>query len=329
MTDFTHQPLIASVLQQAWERREFLLHYQPQIDLRTGAIVGVEALLRWQRPGYGLRLPQDFVGLAESTGLIVELGQWILREACRQNREWQGQGLPWVRVAVNASALQLSAALEQTVRRTLEETGLPPKYLELELTESVAFSDPLAMAMLGEIARLGVSVGVDDFGTGYACLAHLQCCPVTALKIDRRFVDRVSDDPKSHAIVQAVIALGHALDMRVVAEGVEHADDLDVLRLLNCDEAQGFLFAQAMPANALAALLAQRTTFAVSTRDTGLISCSVCCQDIPLSAALTPEGAGYVEHFCGLECFQRFAMRDESKAVSTPSFREDATKDPP
>ena len=242
-------------LREAWKRREFLLHYQPQVDLRTGSTTGAEALLRWLHPSRGLLLPGTLLPIAEGAGLIAELGEWALREACRQNRAWQKNGLGPIKVAVNVSALQLGPAFGETVRRALEEARLDPKHLELELTESVMFDDPGIFAMLGELRRTGVGFAIDDFGTGYSCLAHLKCCPITKLKVDKSFVDQLADDQRNRAIVQAVISLGHALGLRVVAEGLESAASLAVLRSLDCDEGQGVLFAKAMPAKELAAFL--------------------------------------------------------------------------
>jgi EAL domain-containing protein (putative c-di-GMP-specific phosphodiesterase class I) len=265
--------------------------------------------------------PSGFIALAESSGLIGELGDWVLGEACRQNREWQTLGLPPIRVAVNVSALQLGSGFAETVRKSLERARLSPVHLELELTESLAFGEPNVLAMLGELTRLGIGLAIDDFGTGYSCLSHLKCCPVTAIKIDRQFVERLADDGHNRAIVQAIIGLAHALDMRVIAEGPEHVADVIALRQFDCDEAQGFWFAQPMPAAALARFLGQRRRFAMDNADTPLVSCCVCCKEIPLSAALTPEGAEYIGHFCGTECLQRFSTRAEHEAaLATPSL---------
>lgn len=244
-----------------------MLHYQPQIDLRTGAIVGAEALVRWFRPGHGLFPPAGLIAVAESSGLIVELGDWVLGEACRQNREWQTLGLLPIRVAVNVSALQLGPGFEATVRRTLERTGLSPVHLELELTESLAFGEPRVLALLGELTRLGIGLAIDDFGTGYSCLSHLKCCPLTAIKVDRQFVERLAEDGHNRAIVRAIVELAHALGMRVIAEGPERVKDVIALRQFDCDEAQGFWFAKPMPAIELARFLGQRRKFAMDNPD--------------------------------------------------------------
>lgn len=246
-------------LRHALERNELLLQYQPQVDLRNQRIVGVEALVRWRHPELGMISPVQFVPLAEETGLIVPIGQWVLREACRQNKAWQDAGLPPVRMAVNLSAVQFTQPrLLEDVRSALGETGLEPRWFELELTESVLMQDARrASGILERLAQAGVHLAIDDFGTGYSSLAYLKRFPIDALKIDRSFIMNSTMDRDDAAIVTSIVLLGHSLKLRVVAEGVEQASQLAFLRALLCDEAQGYLFSRPVGAQECAALLAK------------------------------------------------------------------------
>jgi EAL domain-containing protein (putative c-di-GMP-specific phosphodiesterase class I) len=241
---------IESALRNALERNEFVLHYQPQVDLASGQIVGMEALIRWQHPEMGMVAPSRFIGVAEETGLIVQIGAWVMREACLQNRAWQQDGLGKLRVAVNLSARQFGAAsLIEEIRNVLAETALPADCLEIELTESLFMSDvTLAVDLLHAMKSLGVNLSIDDFGTGYSSLSYLSRFPIDVLKIDRSFVAEITRDSNDAAIVASIIALAHNLKLAVIAEGVETEDQLDYLRRHGCDEMQGYYFSRPLPA---------------------------------------------------------------------------------
>jgi diguanylate cyclase len=237
-------------LYRALDRDELRLLYQPQVGCADGVLSGVEALVRWEHPTRGLIGPQEFVPLAEETGLIMPIGAWVLEEACRQGRAWRAEDpdAP-LTVSVNLSVLQLTQPnLVEAVTRVLEETGLSPQALCLEVTETTMMRDPAAtLATLVALKRLGVEVGIDDFGTGYSSLGYLSRMPLDQLKIDRQFVVGLQD-PDNARIVSALIGLSHALGLEVVAEGVESPDHVRALRALGCDVAQGYLFAKALPA---------------------------------------------------------------------------------
>jgi len=228
-------------LRGALERNEFVLNYQPQVSLRSGRIVGAEALLRWQRPGGEYLTPDDFIELAEDTGLIVPLGEWVLRTACSQNKLWQLAGLPPLHVGVNLSARQFQQqSLIRSIAIILEETGLDPRYLDLELTESTIMKNSEeATETLIELKSKGIQISIDDFGTGYSSLSRLKRFPITALKIDQSFVHDCMTDPDDAAIVAAIISLAHSMKLRVIAEGVETKGQLEFLRSLKCDAVQG------------------------------------------------------------------------------------------
>lgn len=244
-------------LRHALERGEFLLHYQPKVDLTTGQIVGMEALVRWKSPEIGMVSPAEFIPLAEETGLIVPMGEWILRTACAQNKAWQQKGLPFVRMGVNLSVRQLQRQnLIGTVAHVLNETGLDPNYLELELTESIIMkSNESTMAELRELNLGGIEISIDDFGTGYSSLSYLKRLPIDTLKIDKSFVQEVTTDPDDAAIVAAIITMAHTLKLKVVAEAVETVEQLAFLRELKCDQMQGYLFSKPLPAEEITRLL--------------------------------------------------------------------------
>lgn len=244
-------------LRQALERGEFLLHYQPQADVRTGECVGMEALVRWNHPEQGMVSPGEFIPLAEETGLIVPLGEWVLREACRQNRAWQEAGLHPARVAVNISARQFRQRdLFEVVTRVLEETGLAPRHLELELTEGMVMNDPeRVIETMTRLKELGVHLALDDFGTGYSSLVYLKRFPIDRIKIDRSFVCEITEDPDDAAIALTVISMAHSLGLKVIAEGVETAAHLEFLRKHECDEIQGYYLARPAPAHEAARML--------------------------------------------------------------------------
>ena len=258
MNDFAVQrQSIEAGLRRALARQEFVLHYQPKINFHSGAIVGVEALIRWQHPELGLLPPAKFISIAEDCGLILPIGRWVLLEACRQTKAWQTAGLAPITVAVNTSALELHAKdFLENVRATLDDTGLAPRYLELELTESVLMRDAESTGvLLHALTDLGVKLAVDDFGTGYSSLSYLRRFPIDTLKIDQSFVNQITSNPDDAAIVSAVISMGKSLKQRVIAEGVETAEQYDFLLIQNCDEGQGFYFSKAVNAEAFAELL--------------------------------------------------------------------------
>ncbi len=242
-------------LRHAVDNEEFLIHYQPRVEIDSLQIIGVEALVRWQHPELGLISPAEFIPLAEETGLILPLGEWVLRTACRQNRKWQDKGFPAISVGVNISAGQFQQQdLAETVIRILNEVGLAPGYLELELTESSIMSN-VAVDVLTGLKRQGVTVSVDDFGTGFSSLSYLKRLPINSLKIDQSFVRDLTTDPDDAALVMAIVTLAHNLRLRVVAEGVETKEQLRFLRLLRCDEIQGYLISKALTVEALETLL--------------------------------------------------------------------------
>jgi diguanylate cyclase (GGDEF)-like protein len=244
-------------LRRALERQEFALHYQPKIDLKTGAISGAEALIRWTHPTRGVVSPAQFVHVAEECGLILPIGNWVLREACAQARAWVDGGLPATTMAVNVSAIEFQAEnFLEGVFAILEETRLDPRSLELELTESVLMKRVESTAFILQTLReAGVQVAIDDFGTGYSSLSYLRKFPVDALKIDQSFVRQISTAGDDTTIVTAVINMARSLRLRIVAEGVETREELAFLQAHQCDEAQGYFFSRPVPPRAFAALL--------------------------------------------------------------------------
>ncbi|MFN2452725.1 MAG: putative bifunctional diguanylate cyclase/phosphodiesterase [Pyrinomonadaceae bacterium] len=244
-------------LRRALEREEFLVYYQPKVCLATSQIVGMEALVRWQHPEMGLISPAEFIPLAEDTGLIVPLGQWVLRTACAQNKAWQTAGFKPLRVSVNLSSRQLQQPdLVEIVERAFTETGLDPRYLELELTESSVMQDAeYAVQVLRQLRAYGLKISVDDFGSGYSSLSYLKHLPIDILKLDQSFVSDMTTDPSNAAIVMAIITLAHNLKLEAIAEGVETEEQRSLLYLLKCDEMQGYLFSKPLPAEAFEQLL--------------------------------------------------------------------------
>lgn len=244
-------------LRRALELGQLQLHYQPKVDIGTNRVRSAEALLRWNHPTLGMVPPSSFIPLAEETGLIVPIGEWVLREACSQVRTWIDSGMSPVRMAVNLSAKQFrDADLAALVRSALNEAQLQPGYLELELTESAVMDDAeKSAATLQVLSTMGVHISIDDFGTGYSSLSYLRRFPLDKLKIDRSFVRDLMSNPDDASIVKAIISLAHNLRLRVVAEGVETAEQLNFLRELGCDQYQGFFCSPALPAPAFEALL--------------------------------------------------------------------------
>jgi diguanylate cyclase len=243
-------------LRRALEHEEFVLHYQPKVDLKTGTIVGLEALIRWKSPELGLVPPIKFIPLLEETGLILEVGAWALRRASLDHKAWFQAGLKPPRVAVNVSAIQLRQRdFVSTVEQAVME-GLAPVAIDLEITESLVMQDIQAsIAKLGEARGLGLGVAIDDFGTGYSSLAYLARLPVETLKIDRTFVKSMCEDVTTRTLVETIVSLAHALRLKVVAEGVETEEQAALLRELHCDQMQGYLFSRPLPAEDLVALL--------------------------------------------------------------------------
>ncbi|MFT4509038.1 EAL domain-containing protein [Caballeronia sp. 15711] len=254
---------VETELRLALRRGEFLLHYQPQIEIASGRIVGVEALVRWQHPVRGLVPPMQFIPLAEESGLIEPIGEWVLRTACAQAAAWQQSGLPALRMGLNVSARQFhNPTLESVVAQVLAEHGLAPEQLELEITESLSMKDPEeSMRILASFAALGISIAIDDFGTGYSNLAYLHRFPVRRIKLDRSFVSELGLKSSSDAIVEAIVAMAHKLDLQVVAEGVETVEQRDQLLRYGCDELQGYWFSRPVDAATCGALLQKQLGF--------------------------------------------------------------------
>jgi diguanylate cyclase (GGDEF)-like protein len=248
---------IEESLRRALERQEFALHYQPKINLRTGAITGAEALIRWTHPTQGPIPPGKFIPVAEDCGLILRIGNWALREACKQARIWENAGLPAATMAVNISAMEFrDEHFLEGVFAILRETGLAPRSLELELTEGVLMKRAESTETILETLRTsGVRLAIDDFGTGYSSLSYLRKFPIDALKIDQSFIRQITTAPDDTAIVTAMISMGRSLKLRVVAEGVETQEELAFLQAHQCDEAQGYYFSRPVPPDQFATLL--------------------------------------------------------------------------
>jgi len=262
MNDLANERLaLEHSLRRALERNELLLHYQPKVNLETGMIVGAEALLRWQHPEWGLIAPERFIPIAEETGLIVQIGAWVIRTACNQARLWQDAGLPPVVMSVNLSARQFrQESFVKVVTQILHETGLKPEQLEMELTESMLMHNAnAAISILAGLKSIGVRLSLDDFGTGYSSLSYLSRLPIDTLKIDRSFVQHIGDQDEcdNGILAQAIISLGHSLNLTVIAEGVETGEQLQFLKAHQCDEVQGFYFCKPTVAGEFAKMLAE------------------------------------------------------------------------
>jgi len=249
--------MLETALHHALENNEFVVHYQPQLNLETGKITGVEALIRWHHPEHGLIPPTDFIPLAEETGLIVPIGEWMLVQACRQNQHWQDQGFPPLKMGINLSARQfMQENLTEKVAHALNLTGLDPQYLDLEITESIAMQNvEHVIDKLRDLKQLGVKISIDDFGTGYSSLSYLKKFPLHTLKIAQPFVDDIATNAEDLAIVNAIIVMARSMKLNVIAEGVETPVQLELLRELQCDEVQGYLISKPVPAADVEALL--------------------------------------------------------------------------
>jgi diguanylate cyclase (GGDEF)-like protein len=257
---------VESELRHALEREELRVHYQPKVNLVSGRITGAEALIRWERAGHSLATPDYFIPIAEDSGLIVEIGRWVLREACTQARIWKDFSNVSIPVAINVSAVEFSdERFAEGVRATLAETGLQPKYLEIELTERVLMKDVEATAcMLRELKALGLRVAIDDFGTGYSSLSYLQEFPIDILKIDRSFVWKISSKPGNALIVDAIISMAETLNILAVAEGIETKTQRSYLLAHGCTEGQGYLFSRSVPAEDFTRLLEDNARITVA-----------------------------------------------------------------
>lgn len=258
-------------LRHALERKEFLLHYQPRIDLASGMIVCVEALIRWLHVDKGLLSPAKFIPLAEETGLIIPIGEWVLRTACAQNKAWQDAGFPPMKVSVNVSVRQFTQQnLVEMIRDVLNETSLGPAFLELEITESIIMVNPeQAIKTLAELKDMGISIAIDDFGTGYSSLMHLKRLPLDIIKIDQNFVSGISVEKSDETLVSTIISMGQNLGLSVVAEGVETTEQLSFLEKRCCHEVQGFYLSKPLPPASLNRLLENGKLIKTASRGGG------------------------------------------------------------
>jgi EAL domain-containing protein (putative c-di-GMP-specific phosphodiesterase class I) len=255
-------------LRHALSDNELSLHYQPKVSLRSGRIVGAEALIRWSHPEHGMIAPEKFVPLAEETGLILDLGNWVFEEACRQIRNWLASGLELVPIAVNISARQFDNQLPKRLQAAIDRYGVPCELLKLEITESLLVRGPEeVIPIMNELVALGFTLALDDFGTGYSSLAYLKKFPITTLKIDRTFVIGVPDDENDCAIAQAIVTMGKQLRQEIVAEGVETPAQMAFLRDLGCDQLQGYLFSPPISSDAFEHMLreGQRLSLSMTT----------------------------------------------------------------
>jgi EAL domain-containing protein (putative c-di-GMP-specific phosphodiesterase class I) len=262
MNTLAHERLaLENKLRRALETNELCLHYQPQVDAASGRIVGVEALLRWFDPDHGLIPPDTFIPVAENSGLILPIGEWVINEACRQNKAWQKAGLEKIVVSVNVSGIQFARQnVSDVIDAALRESGLAPAYLETEITESVIMDQPeRAVEQLSAIKALGIRIALDDFGTGYSSFSYLHRFPIDTLKIDRSFISEICEKAEHAEIVAAIIAMSHILKLRVVAEGIEEEEQLHLLADKECDVIQGYLFSRPLPAEQVSQLLAKPT----------------------------------------------------------------------
>ena len=311
-------------LRRALERNELLLCYQPKVSLRSGHIIGMEALIRWQSPELGMVSPVSFIPLAEETGLIDLIGEWVLETACTQNREWQDAGLPAIPVAVNLSAYQFRQKnLAGVVERILRKSALEPRYLELEITESLVMQNlDRVTTILNDLKALGTTLSLDDFGTGYSSLSYLKRFPFDTLKIDQSFIRDVTSEPDSAAIAKTIIAMGHNLRLKVIAEGVETAGQLNYLRGHNCDEIQGYLFSKPIIAEDFGTLLRENRMLTFDEQQTDRAKHTVLVVDDELNVAtslqrmLTIQGYHVLTAASAAEGFDLLATRKIDVVIS-------------
>jgi diguanylate cyclase (GGDEF)-like protein/PAS domain S-box-containing protein len=247
-------------LREAIKQEEFLLHYQPQVDTKAANIIGIEAMIRWQPSDHEMISPDKFIPISEETGLIIPIGEWVLRTACRQNKAWQDMGLPSLPISVNVSGRQFKQPnFVEIVIQVLEETGLDPHFLEIELTESILMHDEvLALTRLEIFAAKGIKLAIDDFGIGYSSMRYLKRLPIHKLKIDKSFIDDIVMNPNDRAISEAIITMAHSLQIKVIAEGVETKEQMEILRSLGCDEIQGYLFFKPMPSEKIVDIFSEK-----------------------------------------------------------------------
>jgi EAL domain-containing protein (putative c-di-GMP-specific phosphodiesterase class I) len=239
---------LEGALRRSIKKSEFVLHYQPKLSLQNNQVVGMEALIRWNRPGYGILSPNKFIPIAEDMGLIPKIDEWVVYEACRQNKAWQDEGREPLRVAVNLSLFDFKVNLVSFIRKALRETRMDPQYLELELTESLMMENYTTIIdVLYQLKDLGVQVTIDDFGTGYSSLARLQKLPIDILKIDKSFVTNIPHEPDQLAIISAIIGISKSLKLQIIAEGVEEPEQFSLLKRYGCDEIQGYYISPPVP----------------------------------------------------------------------------------
>ena len=245
----SNKMILETMMHKALDNREFELYYQPRMNLMTGALTGLEALIRWKHPEKGWISPAEFIPVAEETGLINPIGEWVLRTACAQNKAWQDAGYPPFSVSVNLSVRQFrEQTLVHLIPKVLQETGLDPQYLELEITENISMHNmEYVLSILQEIKKLGVKISMDDFGTGYSSLSYLKKFPIDHLKIDQSFIRDIQHHEEDNSIVKAIIRMAHSLEMIVIAEGVETEAQSSLLREMKCDEIQGFFISKPLP----------------------------------------------------------------------------------
>ena len=250
---------LESDLHKALERNELVLYYQPKVDAATRMVKGMEALIRWKHPDRGLIPPQQFIPLAETSGLIIPIGEFVIRTVCRQIRTWQEAGYEQMNIALNVSGRQFDQQnLIEIVKEALQDTLISPRCLELEITESIIMRNPeKAIQILAELSALGIGISIDDFGTGYSSLSYLKRLPLDFLKIDQSFVKGLASDPRDQAIIRAIIAMAHSLNLKTIAEGVETEEQLSFLQEHGCDEIQGYLFSRPLPAEEIPGILAK------------------------------------------------------------------------
>lgn len=268
-TETAHRLHLENSLRKALERGEMHLFYQPRVDMKTGKLIGAEALIRWIHPTRGIIPPSDFIPIAEETGVIIQISRWVLMHACVQNKLWQEKGLPPINISVNVSARDFrDTDILETISEVIQHTELDPHYLDIELTESILIRNiDTAVKTLSKIKKMGVRISIDDFGTGYSSLSYLKRFPIDVVKIDRSFVNDITENTDDSAIAGAVVAMSHAMNMRVVAEGIETQAQLDHLASIGCDEMQGFFISKPIPADEFEAFLRKHAILDINKQE--------------------------------------------------------------